>query len=61
MMMGMWFLSSFLGNYLSGYLGTFYSTMSKGSFFTMMAVLAAIAAVAMAAFNKPLRSALGHH
>lgn len=61
MMMGMWFLSSFLGNYLSGYLGTFYSTMSKGGFFTMMAVLAAIAAVAMAAFNKPLRSALGHH
>jgi POT family proton-dependent oligopeptide transporter len=60
MMMGMWFLSSMFGNYLSGYLGTFYSTMSKGSFFTIMAVLAAIAAVAMAAFNKPLRSALGH-
>jgi len=61
MMMGMWFLSSFLGNILSGYLGTFYSTMSRDGFFTMMAVLAAVAAVAMAAFNKPLRSALGNH
>ncbi len=61
MMMGMWFLSSFVGNYLSGYLGTFYSTMSKGSFFTLMAVLSFAAGLAMAAFNKPLRSALGNH
>ncbi len=61
MMMGMWFLSSFAGNYLSGYLGTYYTTMPRESFFTLMAVLAIIAAIAMAAFNKPLKSALGNH
>lgn len=61
MMMGMWFLSSFFGNYLSGYLGTFYDSMSRESFFGMMAILSIVAAISMAAFNKPLRSALGDH
>lgn len=61
MMMGMWFLSSFIGNYLSGYLGTFYESMAKTSFFGLMAVLAVIAGLAMLAFNRPLKSALGHH
>ncbi len=61
MMMGMWFLSSFIGNYLSGYLGSFYEMMDKTQFFGLMAVLAAGAGLAMLAFNKPLRSALGNH
>jgi POT family proton-dependent oligopeptide transporter len=39
MMMGMWFLSSFFGNYLSGYIGTFYDKMSKDSFFAMLTVM----------------------
>ncbi len=60
MMMGMWFLSSFLGNYLSGYLGTFYETMSRANFFGLMATLAVAAAVAMGAFNRSLKEALGH-
>ena len=59
MMMGMWFLSSFFGNYLSGYVGSFYETMSRESFFTLMVVLSLGAAIAMAAFNKPLKKALG--
>jgi POT family proton-dependent oligopeptide transporter len=59
MMMGMWFLSSFIGNYLSGYLGTYYEKMPKESFFGLMAVLSVAAAISMAAFNKPLRSAIG--
>ncbi|MCX6131500.1 MAG: peptide MFS transporter [Proteobacteria bacterium] len=61
MMMGMWFLSSFVGNYMSGYLGSFYETMPKTNFFGLMAVLAALAGLAMAAFNKPLKSALGNN
>jgi POT family proton-dependent oligopeptide transporter len=60
MLMGMWFLSSFVGNYLSGFLGTFYSRMDKPSFFGMLALLSGIAAIAMFAFNKPLRAALGN-
>lgn len=31
MMMGIWFLSSFFGNYLSGYLGTYWGRMSPGA------------------------------
>lgn len=38
MMMGVWFLSSFIGNYLTGYLGTFYTKMPKDSFFLMLCV-----------------------
>ncbi len=36
MMMGLWFLSSFFGNYMTGYLGTFYSVMEKQNFFLML-------------------------
>lgn len=36
MMMGVWFLSSFVGNYMTGYLGTFYSVMDKEKFFMML-------------------------
>lgn len=39
MMMGMWFLSSFIGNYLAGALGGLYSQMSNNSFFMIFAVL----------------------
>jgi POT family proton-dependent oligopeptide transporter len=60
MMMGMWFLSSFAGNYLSGFIGTFYNSMSKSNFFTMLAVLSAVAGLAMLAFNRPLKAALGN-
>lgn len=61
MMMGMWFLSSFIGNYLSGYLGTFYDTMAKTDFFLMLTLLSFVAGLAIFAFNRPLKSALGHH
>ena len=36
MMMGVWFLSSFIGNYMTGYLGTFYTKMPKETFFMML-------------------------
>ncbi len=60
MMMGMWFLSSFFGNYLSGYLGTYYSTMTKSEFFMMLAILSVIASLAIYACKKPLEKALAH-
>jgi len=59
MMMGMWFISSFLGNTLSGWVGTFYDRMSKEGFFGLLTVLGIGAGVAMWAFNAPLRNALG--
>ncbi|WP_441292349.1 peptide MFS transporter [Sorangium sp. KYC3313] len=61
MMMGMWFVSSFLGNTLSGYLGIFYTRWSKDMFFLMLTVLGLGAGAAMFAFNKPLRRVLGQH
>ena len=60
MMMGMWFLSSFFGGLLSGYLGYFYDKMPKESFFLILTFLGLATAAAMWAFNKPLKRALGH-
>jgi len=60
MLMGMWFLSSFFGNYLSGYLGTFYEKMSHSSFFLMLAILGIAAGVANFGLSRPLKNAVGH-
>jgi len=59
MMMGMWFLSSFFGNFLSGYIGTFYSSMSVPSFFSLLVVLGVAAGIAFFIFQKPLKNAVG--
>lgn len=59
MMMGMWFLSSFFGNYLSGYLGMYYERMSKGSFFFILALLGMGAGAAIFALKSPLKKAIG--
>jgi len=58
MMMGMWFLSSFFGNILSGYIGQLYTSMSKEGFFFVLMVLGVGAGAMMWAFNKPLKRAL---
>ncbi|MES3037179.1 MAG: peptide MFS transporter [Bdellovibrionota bacterium] len=60
MLMGMWFLSSFFGNYLSGYIGTYYEVMSKNSFFTLLMALGVGAGLAIFALQKPLKKAIGH-
>ena len=59
MMMGMWFISSFLGNTLSGWIGVFYDRMPKEGFFLMLTVLGVGSGFAMWAFNKPLKRAIG--
>jgi POT family proton-dependent oligopeptide transporter len=61
MMMGMWFMSSFFGGILSGWLGTFYDTMSRPAFFLMLMALGGVAGLAMTAFNRPLKNILGHN
>ncbi len=61
MMMGMWFLSSFFGNILSGYIGQLYTSMSKEGFFFVLMVLGLGAGVMMLAANRPLKRALGGH
>ncbi len=59
MLMGMWFLSSFFGNYLSGFLGTYYDRMSKENFFLMLTVLGISTGLAIFSLAKPLKKAIG--
>jgi POT family proton-dependent oligopeptide transporter len=58
MMMGAWLMTSFGGNFLAGWLGSFWSAMDKAQFFVMIAAIAGVAGIAIAAFNRPLRPIL---
>lgn len=58
-MMGMWFFSSFIGNSLSGYVGSFWEKMSKTEFFILMVVLSFITAAAFYFARKPLKHTMG--
>ncbi|MBV8510447.1 MAG: peptide MFS transporter, partial [Xanthobacteraceae bacterium] len=58
MTMGVWLATSFLGNFIAGWLGSFWSGMEKRDFFLMIAAIAAAAAAVIFACNRPLRSAL---
>jgi len=60
MLMGTWFLSSFAGNYLAGYLGTFWERIPKQSFFATLSVLSLGAGLGMFAVLRPLKKAIGH-
>jgi POT family proton-dependent oligopeptide transporter len=55
MMMGLWLATSFAGNFLAGYLGSFWSSMDKVMFFAMIALIAAFAGLMIWAFERPLR------
>ena len=59
MMMGFWYLSSFFGNYLCGFLGTYWETMTKGSFFLMLAGISILTGLLMVALYAPLKRAIG--
>jgi proton-dependent oligopeptide transporter, POT family len=61
MMMGVWYLAMFLGNYMQGYIGTYWSKMPKATFFFMLTGLAFAASVAMLAVMVPLKKALDEH
>jgi POT family proton-dependent oligopeptide transporter len=58
MMMGVWLATSFVGGFLAGYLGTFWSSMGKGDFFLLLAVIAAAAGAIIALMHRPLRNVL---
>ncbi len=59
MMMGVWFLSSFFGNYLTGFIGSFYSKMSHDSFFTMLTVMGVVTGLIFYVLRKPVSNAIG--
>ncbi|HET9234434.1 MAG TPA: MFS transporter, partial [Candidatus Eisenbacteria bacterium] len=61
MMMGVWFLSNFFGNYLSGYLGTFWETMPRDVFFIMLTLLGIGAGAAIFVLSRPINKIVARH
>jgi POT family proton-dependent oligopeptide transporter len=61
MMMGVWFLANFIGNYMTGYLGTFYEKISHAQFFQLMTGIAVVAGVVLFAIGRPLDKIVSKH
>ena len=61
MMMGAWFLSSFFGNYLSGYLGTFWEIMPRERFFLMLSIIGMGTGVLTFLLAKPVDGIVRKH
>ena len=59
MLMGMWFLAMFAGNYLSGVLGTLWEKVPKETFFLLLSLNAFVAGCGMFAMLKPMKRAIG--
>ncbi len=57
MMMGVWLATSFVGGFLAGYIGSFWSRMAKPEFFLMIAGIGALAGLTILACRWPLRDA----
>jgi dipeptide/tripeptide permease len=58
MMMGVWLMTSFTGNQLQGYIGSYFSRMPKEEFFLMCASIGALAGIVFWLFNFPLKAIL---
>ncbi len=58
MMMGVWLSTNFVGGFLAGYLGSFWSRMQPVQFFLMIAAVAAVAGVLIFLCRWPLKGAL---
>ncbi|MFN5378747.1 MAG: peptide MFS transporter [Ignavibacteria bacterium] len=54
MFMGVWFLSSFFGNYLAGFIGAYYDRMSNQNYFAIMVGMSLLAVVMFLAPYKKL-------
>src|SRR5262245_40375252 len=57
-LMGLWLATSFVGNLLAGWLGSFWSEMDKVLFFIMIAGIAVVAGAIILAFDRPLQSVI---
>jgi proton-dependent oligopeptide transporter, POT family len=58
MLMGVWLATSFVGNFIAGWLGSFWESMDKAHFFLVIATIAAAASGAILIFNRPLKTVL---
>lgn len=55
MMMGVWFLSQFAGNFLAGYVGSFWDVMAKTHFFGMLGILCTVTGVGILLYRRRLK------
>jgi proton-dependent oligopeptide transporter, POT family len=60
MLMGFWLATSFIGNFIAGWLGSLWSGMDKITFFLMIAGIATVAGAVILAFDRPLRSVISN-
>lgn len=60
MFMGVWFLSSFFGNYLAGFIGAYYDRMSNQEYFAIMVGMSLLAVVMFIGPRKQLTKWLEH-
>jgi POT family proton-dependent oligopeptide transporter len=61
MMMGVWFLSSFFGNYFAGFLGTYWERMPRQTYFMMLTLLGVGAGVAIFVLSRPVNKIISKH
>ena len=59
MMMGVWLMSSFFGNYLAGYIGMFYTKMPKDAFFMLLCAIGIGIGIVFFLAEKPLKKTVG--
>ncbi|MCX5836419.1 MAG: MFS transporter, partial [Deltaproteobacteria bacterium] len=55
MMMGVWFLSQFAGNFLAGYVGSFWDVMAKTHFFGMLGIFCVLAGMGILLYRRHLK------
>jgi POT family proton-dependent oligopeptide transporter len=61
MMMGVWFLANFIGNYMTGYLGTYWEKIPHSQFFMLMTGIAITAGLILFIIGRPLNKIVGGH
>jgi len=54
-LMGVWFAATLPADILAGFLGGFWSSMAKASFFVMIALIAALASIALWAASRAVQ------
>jgi proton-dependent oligopeptide transporter, POT family len=55
MLMGFWFLSIFVGNFLAGWIGAYWSKLAGAPFFLLVSAMGFVAAAIVEAAREPLR------
>jgi len=61
MLMGVWYLSSFFGNYMTGWLGSFYEKMPHTTFFWLMTAIGVAAGGVLWLMNLRLNRVVSAH